>query len=402
MRTIAAAVSAALLAALVASVPAPAQAKGRVGLVSAVGVTTSSVTLQWPKYRGARSYKVARATNHAMSRGVRVTRAKGRSVTFRRLASGREYCFVVRAYNARGKHIASSRRTCKPTAVIGVPAAGSDVAVLTYNVCSQACDTDAALRARGMQPWWARRGLVTGAILGSGADVVALQESTGWAPTLPADVGSVYGTVVDPDRPWAASILYRSSRFETVVQYSDVDQERREVQGFIDLGNNRRAIWALLRERATGRRLLVVSAHLTPDGPGDQSARRRAETQLMVQSVAAVNPGVPVVYAGDYNSNRARGDARDTVARVMNASGYVDAFDQARRLSGPNFNSANLGQLAARIGYTHGDHLDHVWVGRGDRVGVLSWANIAPRRGLRYLGPLGSDHSPILVTLRFG
>jgi len=105
------------------------------------------------------------------------------------------------------------------------------------------------------------------------------------------------------------------------------------------------------------------------------------------------------VYLGDFNSNKSRGHAQDTPARVMSAAGYVDAFDQARTLSRPNYNSGTQGSPRPVTSYTYGDHVDKVWVRKGDGIGVVSWANVNPRRGSRYVAPVGSDHCPIRVVL---
>jgi len=120
----------------------------------------------------------------------------------------------------------------------------------------------------------------------------------------------------------------------------------------------------------------------------------------MAQVNAANTNRSRVVYLGDFNSNKSRGHAGDTPARVMGAAGYLDAYDQALTLTRPNFNSGTQGSRVPVRSYTHGDHVDKVWVRRGDGIGVLSWANINPVRGGRYVGPVGSDHCPILVKLR--
>src|SRR5690606_13798395 len=98
----------------------------------------------------------------------------------------------------------------------------------------------------------------------------------------------------------------------------------------------------------------------------------------MAQVNAANTNRSRVVYLGDFNSNKSRGHAGDTPARVMGAAGYLDAYDQALTLTRPNFNSGTQGSRVPVRSYTHGDHVDKVWVRRGDGIGVLSWANINP------------------------
>ncbi|MFS0885060.1 fibronectin type III domain-containing protein [Aeromicrobium sp. 179-A 4D2 NHS] len=377
--------------------------------MQAVGVTSSTVTLSWPKYKGATKYKVERASNYAFTKGRKTVGARTNKVTVKGLRAGTEYCFKVRAYNRKGKHLATSARTCKPAAAIAVPKTGVNVTALTYNICSKACDKSADARKAGMKNWATRRPIVTRTILGSGADVVALQESSGWS-TVTDDVRSIYSAVPDNGYYRTSSLLYRTSRFEQVIDtvtFPDpaaeggVATETTTRAQTIDIGNGRKATWSELRDKRTGKHIIFVSAHVTPEKGAKFDARRKVETRNLIAKVNAVNTNkARVVYLGDFNSNKSRGYAQDTPARVMGASGYVDAYDQAKSLSRPNYNSGANGRLTPVKSYTYGDHVDKVWVRKGDRIGVVAWANIQPRRGSKYAGPMGSDHCPIRVTLR--
>lgn len=402
------ALAVALAFGLLVATPGTAHAAKRVGMVQAVGVTSTSVTLTWPRFKRAKSYRVHRATNYAMTKGVRVKRTKKLRVTVRRLRPGVEYCFKVRAYNRKGKHIATSARTCKPTAAAPLPSRGVRVSVLTYNVCSKVCDNRADLASKGMKAWAVRRGTVTGTILRSGADVVALQESSGWK-TVVQDLGSAYDVVPEMGRYAYSSLVFKRSRFTLVTDRITHDDptsqqpyvEHRPRSATISLPNGRLATWAELRDRRTGKSTIFVSAHLSDQTTKAANRRRQLETTSLIRQVDSVNTQrVRVVHLGDFNSNKSRGHAKDQPARVMGSHGYVDAYDQARRLTRPNFNSATHGALKPVTSYTYGDHVDKVWIRRGDGIGVLSWANINPMRGKKYAGPLGSDHCPILVNLR--
>nr|WP_283251531.1 fibronectin type III domain-containing protein [Aeromicrobium duanguangcaii] len=365
------------------------------GLVQAVGVTAISVTLTWPKYRGAKTYRVQRAANYAFTKGVRTVKAKRTRATVRGLRPGVEYCFKVRAYNRKGRHVATSARTCKPTAAISVPSRGATVSTLTYNICSKDCDSSKEAWWAGMKPWAQRRPVVTRTVLGSGADVIALQESSGWR-TVAADLRPTYTAVPDFGHYQTSSLLFRTSRFDQVMVTETTPRA-----ATIELGNGRRATWSELRDQRTGKRTIFVSAHLSPDKSAAANRRRKAETLSLMRQVDAANTNRSrVVYLGDFNSNKSRGRAQDTPARVMGGAGYLDAYDQARTLSRPNYNSGTKGELKPVKSYTWGDHVDKVWIRKGDGIGVLSWVNINPRRGAKYAGPVGSDHCPIRVVLR--
>ncbi len=396
----------ALVAGLLGFSTAGATAAGRVGMVSVTSVTTNSISLVWPRYKRAATYRVLSGTNYGVSKNVRTKKTRTNRVKISGLRAGREYCFKVRAFNRKGKHIATSRRTCKPAAAVGLPKRGATVSTLTYNICSKACDTDMSLALKGFRKWSVRRPVITRTILRSGADVVALQEASGWS-TVTSDVRSVYTPVLEfGDRPYAG-LLYRTSRFEQVTDtvtgdfYGQPWTTEVPRSATINLPNQRRATWTQLRDKRTGKSVIYVSVHLGPEVTARGNAQRRTELTTLMRHLAVANVDrVPVVYLGDFNSNKSRGHRQDTPARVMEAVQYVDAYDQAFRLSRPNYNSGTNGSVKPVFSYTYGDHIDKVWIRKGDGIGVLSWANINPRRGNRYATPMGSDHSPILVKLR--
>ena len=80
--------------------------------------------------------------------------------------------------------------------------------------------------------------------------------------------------------------------------------------------------------------------------------------------------GRQVVYAGDFNSHKNRGNysesagfgSQDTVGRTFAAAGYYDAYDLARTLKRPNWNSFSGFSATPTKSKIWGDHVDHVYV----------------------------------------
>lgn len=124
----------------------------KVGLVSIIAGTTSSLTLRWPKASHATKYEVLVATNQAMSKAKRHSAGSHLSFKVSGLLRGRVYCFVVRA--KKGSIFgALSAHTCKPT----VRSQGATYTVMTYNVCSykggtKGCDRVSPWSVRGPGP----------------------------------------------------------------------------------------------------------------------------------------------------------------------------------------------------------------------------------------------------------
>lgn len=369
----------ALLSPLVATAPAVgADRPAPVGVVQAVAATTTSLTLVWPQVAGATGYELDMASDVSLADRRRIATPEANTATVTGLRPGVSYCFQVRAMAGRSAGLRSAR-TCKPTIRTQPEAPVATYEVVTYNLCTIACPG-----------WGSRRGPAARRILQVGADVVALQENA--ADSKMAQ--RLRETYKLAEHMSGKSLLFRRDRF-TMVR-----------GGAIDLGHkpgapvNHWAVWAELADRAhAGKRVIFTSAHLV-SGPDTVTIAgyRRANTERLVAGIAKVNPaGVPVVYAGDFNSHKHK--VHDTPAEVMAASGYYDAYDLADALIRPNYNSGNQGKLEPCIGTLYGDHVDHVWVDP-TTTRVLRWANRAKMSGNRYAGPLPSNHNPIAVRIK--
>ncbi len=375
---------AAVVAAVVTVGPA-AEAKGvpsQVGLVTVESATTSSLTFTWPAAPGADSYQVEQATRLDMSDRKPVTTTSDRQYTVKGLAPGGFYCFQVRAVNRTGK-APRSRKACQYTIADQGADRGATYRVVTYNTCGVACAN-----------WPSRRTGAADLVRAQQPDVVMLQETT---PT--SGLAGEIGGLSQAKALSGKALLYRTSRFTPAK-----DRYGQRV-GSINLGyddrkrRNRYAVWAeLVDHQAADKHVIFVSVHLSPGPDGVvNDDYRRGNTEKLLQGLKTINPaGLPVVVAGDFNSNQGRD--YDSPSTLMQDAGFGNSFFLAEHWTMPNYNSATKNLLTPTLGTPWGYHVDQVWVDP-DHTVVREWANGARLVGSNYPDPMISNHSPIMAEL---
>jgi len=356
--------------------PAPPAAWARPAQPSTISFVAASKTtlkLDWPSVTRAGAYEVFMSTREKTPYTKKVKRVSGSAATISGLSPGRTYCFQVRALAGSSVGFKGGH-ACKPTIrSLSAPRAGQ-YDVMTFNTCSDACSG------------WSRRAAYARKVVATrDPDVLATQESGAWS-TPPSGMA---GTAVKN----AKRLFYKKSRF-TLAR-----------SGAMTLSPGRYAVWAELVDRPTYKRIIFVSAHLTQ--PMNQYALRGREVGNLLTQMKRINPaGREVVYAGDFNSNKNRGTwsastgfgSQDTVGRKFAASGYYDAYDLARTLKRPNWNSFSGFSSTPTTSKVWGDHVDHLYV-RPARTNVWRWMNASLYSGSRYNTPKPSDHNPVQVTL---
>ncbi len=365
--------------------PKPKKPLKQVSLVSFVGGSTTALRLSWPRVKGATKYEIDVDDNIAMSSPSTIklaaTGAARMGYTLSGLSPGKTYCVQIRGKRGKRNYGPRSRRTCKPTVISRGPATGAPYRVMTYNVCSTACKGRAT-------SWKTRSGLATSLIKSQAPDVLAIQEHSHGttSPLLNSTLSSTYAATTYLS---AKDLFYKRSRFSLART------------GSLSLTHSRYAVWAELIDKAeSNRHVIFVSAHLSSGKSAAADAARQSETSLLISGIEGINRnGLPVVYAGDFNSNKSR--PTDGPRAVFNANGYYDAYDLAARLSRPNWNSAAAFSSAPakpRKSYTWGDHVDHIWVRPGSS-NVTGWSSPAVMKGKKYATPMPSDHKPVVVTV---
>ncbi len=177
------------------------------------------------------------------------------------------------------------------------------------------------------------------------------------------------------------AIAYRKSRFAL------------EAQGHFKLPGeaSKYATWARFRELASGRRLLVLNAHLS----AHEAVARANAARKIVSTLAGLNPGrLPVLLIGDFNSATT---AAGAPAAIFRSAGYLDAKGLATTKANATYNShhgfrANPPKDSRCI--------DKVLVRGGT---AQAKANLSRTDVQKPLGEYSSDHFPVMadVTLTF-
>ncbi|MEV0614728.1 hypothetical protein AB0I81_15465 [Nonomuraea sp. NPDC050404] len=319
---------------------------------------------------------------------------------------------------------------------------GIDVRVGTYNVCGQGClpTKEECERVIGrdcatkLKPWAdGRAEAVAADIDEAGLGIVATQE-IGNNPT-PTQVGvdvesfrapltaalAKHGYAEAPAdyagarHPWYGYPLKSGAgrfTYYDASRYSHLDTRGRELPHDLFWLPDSTEIygktmtWNVLREKATGARLVVVDMHLEyrANGATDPNGWtknwdqvRYGDARRTAEELVLHNPEtrkLPIVFAGDMNS----GSAAEAASAVDAFSdvGFVDAHAVAERRAGDEYASFNGGKIPLPAG----EKIDHIFVRKGTQV--RRWTQIP--QTLQTSGAvdelLRSDHNMSYADLR--
>jgi endonuclease/exonuclease/phosphatase family metal-dependent hydrolase len=133
---------------------------------------------------------------------------------------------------------------------------------------------------------------------------------------------------------------------------------------------------------------------VTKGGTTDQS--RYDETKSMVEQAKVIaDPlGVPVVYAGDFNSDLADSHSFNGPSDYMLPNGMVDSFDAAQSRTNAQYDSANNYRTTPPA---HHLRIDYLYVSPG--VGVDSWDMHLDLNHGKQAGVIPSDHNAVTANL---
>jgi endonuclease/exonuclease/phosphatase family metal-dependent hydrolase len=361
-----------------------------------VAATNLGLSLTWSS-GPATGYTIEQATNATMTQGVKDYTTTGLDTTFTPygLSPGATYYFRVRALNG------STPSPYTPPVQATATAATQPVRVMTYNLIEAYFDG----RAEGdghVAPWSQRVHGVVKLIHQANPDVIGIQEGAAWTgpvrgprqvDSLVSHLGGEYAlanTEIPPSQKHyfrtGVYILYKSSEYKAIGQGNHWG-----------IGNGRWAAYQILQNRASGAEFLVVSPHLAVGNGMAWDKKREAETQSLLtqsQAYAASNGNLPIVYAGDFNSDPDRWHPLNAPTLVMHAASVDDAFDVAQSHTNAKYNSANgYYRKPPAFGY----HIDYVFVTPG--VAVKSWKLIIDLKHGRFVGVIPSDHNPIVANV---
>jgi endonuclease/exonuclease/phosphatase family metal-dependent hydrolase len=358
---------------------------GEVGWITFKGTTPTSLTLHWKAATNAEAYVVDVSTRADFASGVRTQKVTSLETTFADLAPGVRYHARVRGDNAPAKGPVRGVTTRI------LPTSDVDVRVVTYNLCGQ----DKCRSSSGIGSWSSRKSRAAAAALGTGATIISTQESgdkdTNFGSALPGFRRAAYQS--------AKSLFYKTSTYTL----------NRAGSLTLDADRKRYAVWAELVEKTSGTPFIVVDPHLEPYKGKVNDDRRHAQTRRMLALVDALNTrDLPVVYAGDMNSNKNNATypgGYDGVRAAFLAAGHVDTLDRARAATNPDradghaynvlFNSANQGRVTP---IKNGDHVDAIYT--SPEVVTRTWKVVVDLASpSRYRTPFASDHNPLTAYL---
>lgn len=369
------------------STSAPQDLTLLVGAVSALtlrATAPTSLTTSWSAVANADSYQVEIARSEDMKTYPRTYTTSDTSFTRTDATAGRRYYARVRAVNA------TRTGSVSPVGTRLQPTAPATPRVVTYNLCGQ--DKCRSSRNASTVPSWSKRKASAGStVRATGAGIVSTQESgdkdTNFITQLPGFKRAAYMS--------AKSLFY------------DTDEYRLLRSGSLTLDSQRRryAVWAELEDIATNTPFIVVDPHLEPYKGRTNDVLRETQTNRMLSLVDALNTrDLPVVYAGDVNSNKDNADQSkykggfDGVLKAFKARGHVNTLDLAKSRGDAHnslYNSANQG---IRTPIKNGDHVDAIYTGVG--VGVAKWQVVIDiLNPTQYRTPFPSDHNPLLADL---
>jgi endonuclease/exonuclease/phosphatase family metal-dependent hydrolase len=341
-------------------------------------------------------YTVEQATNAAMTKGRRTytLRALTNQLTPYGLARGGTYWFRLRAAN----HGTVSAATA--TVHLRVTARQQPLSVMTYNVLT-ASAAGQVESGRKLAAWSARRAGVAALIRSRHPDVVAVQEGEGWTTSVQGyggvrqvdDLVSLLGgtyalarTETPPTehyfRRTGDYLLYRTSAWTVAGPV-----------GHWSLDATKWAAYAVLRNRTSGARMLAVSTHLAIGNGAAADAVRQRETESLLRQARALAGSLPIVYAGDFNSDVNRNHAFDGPGVAMRAAHVADAEKVAQSLVNAKYNSANLNLLRPPA---VDQSIDYVYAGPG--VAVSRREVVLQLTRGRFAGVIPSDHNPVLAS----
>jgi endonuclease/exonuclease/phosphatase family metal-dependent hydrolase len=345
----------------------------------------------------ATGFVVTQASDAAMTQDVKTYPIEHQDHQFTPygLTPGNTYYFTVAARNGS--------TTSEPSAAVQATCetAEQPLRLMTYNILKAAGDG----RLEGgnhVAPWSQRREVIANFIKTADPDVVNIEEGLSWigAPGTTRQVddlvdalGGEYSlaqTEIPPGQPghdrFGVYVLYKSSAFTPVGE-----------GGHWNVGDDHYAAYQVLQSTASGAEFLDVTPHLEVALKGGTDQMREDEDKSMVAQAtafAADMGNVPIVYAGDFNSDPSHGHAFNGPSDYNLSVGIDDAFDVAQSRTNEQYNSANGYQTKPPA---LGLRIDYVFTSPG--IATKSWAMLLNLSHGKWAGVIPSDHNPIVTDL---
>jgi endonuclease/exonuclease/phosphatase family metal-dependent hydrolase len=365
------------------------------------GLAVHGSYLLWSAGR-ATGFTIEQATDPAMTANVHAHTIRGEAHQYTPygVTPGSTYYFRVRAMNQ------STPSAYTPAVTMTVPTQAQSVKVMTYNILKNT--SDLTTESGNLIAPWSQRRLAAAALIKSvDPDVLGVQEGNNWVGTRPGtrQVDSLNSELVSSGASYAIAateITYPNrgwSRTGDYILYKTAVYRAYAAGGHFSIGDGRWGAYQPLENRATGARFLFVCTHLIAGSGRTADLTREAEATRLVQqtSAKAATLGVPVVYAGDFNSNQVtKQHPVDGPGIVMRGAHLNDArmISPIRHLE--QYDSMNQYR---RRPFTYYIYIDYVFAGPG--VAVTAWGSALHLSGGEFVGTIPSDHNAVYATLRY-
>lgn len=183
-----------------------------------------------------------------------------------------------------------------------------------------------------------------------------------------------------------SALWYKKDRFTVLDSGYFWLSETPEVAGSKgwDGACERIASWAKLKDNTSGKEIFALNTHLDHVGV----AARREGVSLILDKVAELSNGLPVVVTGDFNAEP-ESDVIKHVTDTSNPKHLIDSRSVAPLVYGPSWSWHDFGKLP----YDRRPLIDYVFVNNG--VEVLKYGVLAETENEAFV----SDHAPVLVTV---
>lgn len=238
----------------------------------------------------------------------------------------------------------------------------------------------------GLDAWPVRRTFLAEQIQKSDPDILGVQES------LPHQVAWLAGALTayshlgvgrdENGTGESTTLFYRTNRFE--LQSSGMfwlSETPDQLSKGWDAAIRRICTWAVLKDKSTGKPVLVMNTHF--DHVGVEA--RKQSASLLVTKSRELNKGQwPVILLGDFNSTP------DSEAVKTLQSAFTDARLAAKSRTLPqegSFNAFDFSRPAAQL-------IDHIFVWGG--LDTERFVMLVESRERRY----PSDHFPVVAELQ--
>lgn len=183
-----------------------------------------------------------------------------------------------------------------------------------------------------------------------------------------------------------SALWYKKDRFTVLDSGYFWLSETPEVAGSKgwDGACERIASWAKLKDNTSGKEIFALNTHLDHVGV----AARREGVSLILDKVAELSNGLPVVVTGDFNAEP-ESDVIKHVTDTSNPKHLIDSRSVAPLVYGPSWSWHDFGKLP----YDRRPLIDYVFVNKG--LDVLKYGVLAETENEAFV----SDHAPVLVTV---